>query len=147
MPTNQLNSLDSDISVKRRRTLNLDSHSHTGTGRKSYHYSEHGSTRKPSKQDEDSLRRQLAEFRLCKQRSHLMLIHTLLETLSQMLCIFMMRKVLLTVTVVQKKKKIPQVKKNPIGIHERWTGDGHDKLKLYKIGLVHPLIFNSCQWL
>lgn len=29
-------------------------------------------------------------------------------------------------------KKIPRVKKNPIGIHERWSGDGHDKL--YSIG-------------
>lgn len=29
-------------------------------------------------------------------------------------------------------KKILRVKKNPIGIHERWAGDGHDKL--YKIG-------------
>ena len=29
-------------------------------------------------------------------------------------------------------KKILRVKKNPIGIHERWAGDGHDKL--YRIG-------------
>jgi len=29
-------------------------------------------------------------------------------------------------------KKIPRVKKNPVGIHERWSGDGHDKL--YSIG-------------
>jgi hypothetical protein len=25
-------------------------------------------------------------------------------------------------------KKIPRSRKNPIGIHERWSGDGHDKL-------------------
>ncbi|KAF8168900.1 hypothetical protein BJ912DRAFT_862426, partial [Pholiota molesta] len=25
-------------------------------------------------------------------------------------------------------KKIPRTRKNPIGIHERWSGDGHDKL-------------------
>lgn len=29
-------------------------------------------------------------------------------------------------------KKIPRVIKNPVGIHERWSGDGHDKL--YNIG-------------
>jgi len=29
-------------------------------------------------------------------------------------------------------KKIFRVKKVPVGIHERWAGDGHDKL--YKIG-------------
>ena len=29
-------------------------------------------------------------------------------------------------------KKIPRTAKNPIGIHERWSGDGHDKL--YSIG-------------
>lgn len=29
-------------------------------------------------------------------------------------------------------KKIMRVRKVPIGIHERWAGDGHDKL--YKIG-------------
>ena len=29
-------------------------------------------------------------------------------------------------------KKILRVKKNPIGIHERWAGDGHDKL--FRIG-------------
>ena len=29
-------------------------------------------------------------------------------------------------------KKIPHVIKNPVGIHEHWSGDGHDKL--YNIG-------------
>lgn len=29
-------------------------------------------------------------------------------------------------------KKIPRSSKHPIGIHERWAGDGHDKL--YGIG-------------
>lgn len=29
-------------------------------------------------------------------------------------------------------KRINRVPKHPIGIHERWSGDGHDKL--YKIG-------------
>lgn len=29
-------------------------------------------------------------------------------------------------------KKIFRVKKVPVGVHERWAGDGHDKL--YKIG-------------
>ena len=29
-------------------------------------------------------------------------------------------------------KKIPRSFKHPIGIHERWAGDGHDKL--YGIG-------------
>jgi len=31
-------------------------------------------------------------------------------------------------------KKILRIAKNPIGIHERWAGDGHDKL--YSIGFL-----------
>ncbi|PPQ94879.1 hypothetical protein CVT25_004622 [Psilocybe cyanescens] len=44
-------------------------------------------------------------------------------------------------------KKIPRTARNPVGIHERWAGDGHDKL--YKIGFpIWAVVDNaSAKWL
>ncbi|PPQ82661.1 hypothetical protein CVT25_007551 [Psilocybe cyanescens] len=44
-------------------------------------------------------------------------------------------------------KKIPRTARNPVGIHERWAGDGHDKL--YKIGFPIWAVVDdaSAKWL
>ena len=120
-----LNSLDSDTTVKRRRAKLGLTGSHVTTQRLSQQEAEQLVL---NQMDKDPSRRQgvrTVQARIAFD-TH---IHLTRDFVSYVMHIhdeegFALRD--------PSSKKILRVKKNSIGIHERWAGDGHDKL--YGIG-------------
>ena len=125
VPTNKLNSLDSATTVKRRRGLLGLTGSRATAQRMSPQEAEQLVL---NQMDKDSSRRQgvrTVQARIAFDTQ----THLPRDFVSNVMHIhdeegFAYRD--------PSSKKILRVQKNPIGIHERWAGDGHDKL--YRIG-------------